>query len=277
MKPLRFLTCVYSDDFADYLFVLLNSIDEVYGSDAQPIIYYDNLSVDIVKEIKRKSPQTKMYYYNLEKHGCNMNIEDDVKGQQQHIALERYFLTVGVDDAIDGLMVVLDCDMLVRKRLDYYIHPVQEDIIFTYKTEPDEQIQWPINAGIQIINNSDRVRKFYSLWQNETNWVIRNDGDPLNLWGGLQQAAFGRIIKTRKKEDYKTGFVRNGCFLRGVPCKYLNETRRTQNFDDVCVIHYKGPWRKVLRERQFDLKIMQTDGGKMYDLWIDHLERWNER
>ncbi|MCP4566812.1 MAG: hypothetical protein GY841_04435 [FCB group bacterium] len=281
MKPLRFLTCVYGDDFADYLFVLLNSIDEVYGSDAQPIIYYDDLSLDVTKEIKRKSPRAKLYYYNLKQRGLNIQIEDGVKGHQQQIAIERFFMTAGVNDALDGPMVVLDCDMLIRKRFDEHIpDPTNFDIMFTYKTEPGETFHWPVNCGIQYVINSDKVRAFYNRWQKEVDGLVPYfNGGHYRKWGGIQQTVFGRMIDTRNSIDYMNpnGFVRDGCVLRGVPCKYMNEARRTANFEDACVVHYKGPWRKVLRERKFNLDIMRTDGGAMYDLWTGHLERWNER
>jgi len=279
MKPLRFLTCCYGDNFAPYLFVLLNSIDEVYGSDATPIVYYDNISVDVVKEIKRKAPHAKLYYYNLKAHGCYIPEPcGGVQGKQENIAMERYFLTTGVDDALDGPLVILDCDMLVTKRLDKYLPDVSNcDILFTYKTELDEQLQWPINAGIQIVNNSEKVRGFYNLWQRETDWVIKNNADEFNIWGGIQQAAFGRIIQARKQKNYRIGFTRNDCFMRGVPCKYLNETRRVQDFNSASVLHYKGKWRYVLPDKEFTVYVNRDNAGKMYDLWQGHLERWNAR
>ena len=279
MKPLRFYTNCYGNKFAPYLYVLLQSIDEIYGSDAQAIVYYDDLAIDAVSSIKRKMPHAKLYHYNLRQRG---GFFYERKGEphkaQFQIAKARHFITASVDDALDGPMVILDCDMLVTKRLDEYVSYVDNcDMVFTYKSEPDEQLQWPINSGIQIINNSLKIRKFYSLWHNETNWIIRHNGDPRNLWGGMQQAAFGRIIKTRDIEDYKNGFARNGCHLRGVPCKYLNETRRTQEFDDACIVHYKGHWRGVLPDKEMNHRVNRANAGKMYDLWQGHLERWNVR
>ena len=284
---LRFLTCCYGEKFAPYLFVLLNSIDEVYEGKAQVVVYYDNLPLDITKEIKRKAPFVYLRHYDLSNLDSLAKIANAQAGtlsslsaKQQTIAQERLFLTAGINDLSDGPIVVMDCDMLVRHTVGHNFagNDYEFDIAFTCKTEPDEQLQWPINCGIQLVNNSDKVRAFYNNWQTETDKLFHADPSTYYpQWGGIQQAAFGHMIQTRNPSDYQEGFTRQGCFLVGIPCKYLNETRRTQNFEDACVLHYKGPWREVLETGRFNVKVNRNNAGKMYALWQGHLERWNAR
>ena len=274
---LRFLTGIYGDGFAPYLHVLLNSIDEVYGSDAKVYIYHDNLCDETIKEINRKSPQAIMRHFP-------MRVErkyqyGSILAKWQLIAHERQFLTKGVNDLSDGPLVILNSDMLFLRKIDKFLPEDNDfDIAFTYKTEKDEALKWPINCGLMIIDNSVRVRKFFNYWQEVTDDILINGlalGD--EYWGGIQQASFGRIIQERNNQSYREGFTRHDCKLAGIPCKYLNETRRTQNLSDSYVLHYKSLWRHCLPQCEYSEYVTPQNASTMMELWQGHLERWNAR
>ena len=276
---INFFTCCYGDGLLHYLKVLINSIDETYGDEASIYLYYDEIPLDQIKEIERKVPGIYTRYLKIKKGVFGGRPKNEKEYNARHIrqcAVARQFITAGVNEIEDGLLVVMDCDMLVRKKIvpeRYLGEGADWDIVFTYKTEENEMTRWPINAGLQLARNSNRVRHFYDIWDEETYALYDYEKSVFGDWGGMQQTAFGNIIRTRNADDYAKGFVRHGCKLIGVPCKYMNETRRTQNFEDACVLHYKGRWRSVLPNGNFTEYVNPKNAGKMYDLWKGHLER----
>ena len=178
-------------------------------------------------------------------------------------------------------LAFVDVDTLVVRRIDKYFENFRLDIIYTYKTNEDENLKWPINSGVILVNNGRLALEFFEEWKCNT-FLILNSAEGVRLrqrhyWGGEDQAAMGYFIGTDVKK-YSETICTHGILFKGVPCEELNETRCVPITRKTHIIHYKGKWRPVLAGKGWNKKWRpQNKCQDLFNLWNNTLERWEGR
>lgn len=265
-----FATSIFGEQQINYLYVLLQSIFDVYQDEAFVIVYYANISLDIIEAIRKKAP-----FVLLREASCIdfSHIDKNHKASYKTTGWRKIIEEQPWPDNF----VFLDIDTLVIQKVDSYFDS-NVDIIYTYKTNADENLRWPINSGVVLARNGLFARKFFRNWNNKTLEIL--NASPYNnelqrkIWGGEDQAAMAYCLG---KINYDNVIVNNGILFKGIPCDELNETRCVPISEKTHIIHYKGKWRPVLAQKKFTGSRPKEKCKVMFNLWMDKLKKWNER
>ncbi len=257
---------IYRDEYIHYAQALLQSIDDVYGNDARVWVYHSGISDVYLKDILRKARWVRIV-------PCPIDTKQDDPAQLIAAALQMWVQQLA--DAPDGAKIALmDADMLVLKRIDHFFDwPF--DIMFTYKTNTNENPQWPVNCGVMLVRNSEQVRAFFDEWYRRQLEESAGMNAQLQSWGGKQQVAFGEMLGTRNKTAYALGLMSHGCKLVGTPCTALNDVRRFTTISDrTHILHYKGKWRDVLPNGTWTKDIPEERGREQFNRWRAAYNKW---
>lgn len=267
---IAFAISIFGEQQINYLYVLLQSISDTYQDDAFAIVYYANINPDIINIIRRKAPFVLLREYT----SIDFSFKDN--------AHKASYKTTGWRKIIEEQtwpenFVFLDVDTFVIRKVNKYFKS-NADIIFTYKTNKDENLEWPINSGVVLTRNGLFARKFFANWNNKTLEIL--NASPYNnelqrkIWGGEDQAAMAHCIG---RKVFNNSIVNNGILFKGISCEELNEARCTPITEKTHIIHYKGKWRPVLIQKKFTGSRPKVKCQVMYDLWMDALKKWEER
>lgn len=271
-NEITFVIVVYNNSYINYLKVLLQSIKDVYQDKAAVVIYYSEINEETIAEIKKK-----MFNCIIKKlSGYNLH-----EGDYNHRASMKSAIWVDVlaEQSQITNAICLDTDMLVVKPVDKLFEK-EFDVGFCYKTHADENLRWPLNAGLMLVKNSLQVTNFLKLWKDETIKFL--NASPIQrrhlecLWGGDDQASLGMLLGTRNREDYENKILKHNIILQGFPCEIINEARCVPIEEHTHIIHYKGKWRPVLNGEGFSQWRPKEKCLKMYKLWMDTYKRWSE-
>ena len=283
-KPITFFTSVTGDQFAKtYLGVLLQSIDELYETTCNIAISFSDLSNNIIREFHAKIPHAK-WFKSQKRWSARLHRDRAAK------KLQAGWMPF-VKRAENNFVVLLDADMLVLRDIRPFFEE-QFDIGYTYfdnhltaygdvsATKSGNHIR--LNTGIILIKNILKARPFFEQWTNTTTNLLKaNDLDLIEEWGAADQAALAQILNTNNHS--RPVFIGDLTF-KGFPCRYLNEAECVPVNDDSYIIHYKGRWRPILPDGNFERlseEQRKTRNKKIcyeqYLLWKDFYNRWNSR
>lgn len=233
----KIITVVYNDDYLPYLKAFYNSVRSVYGDAVEIHLAYANL---------KKSPA-----YIKNKHKF-------VMGKKVRSAAAKVNLWADmIEKDLGDRLLFIDCDTIMIKPIDDYFES-DFDIGYTVKTFEDENLQWPLNAGVMLIKNVEAARKFFRFWRSETNKIM-SDGKLKAIasaaWGACDQAVLG------ENTDYE------GVKFKAFRCCELNECRCVPITDDTHIIHLKGRWHRVIAGEGWSKYRPKSKCKEMYELW----------
>lgn len=269
---ITFAITLYGNEHIWYLCVLLQSILNVYGKEMQVILYYADVDSKYIQYIKRKIPHiTLKELENYQFLNTDLQTRISFKTFLWHKILTEQSLTDKV--------VFLDADTLILKKIDKYFDD-QIDVLYTYKTHENENLSWPLNTGVILLKNSFKAIEFFRIWKELTGKLLASSEklkqQKRNSWGGEDQACLGEMLKNSDFSGFSKKIVYNGIIFQGVPCEELNETRCVPISEKTHIIHYKGRWRHVLKNKEFTDWRPKEKCKVMYDLWFKNLSDWKK-
>lgn len=275
---ITFAAVIFGNSQIDYLYVLLQSIIEVYQEEASIIIYYAGVDSSHIEKIRSKAS------FVLLKEDKSIDYSDKATSRAS-------FKTVGWCKIMEEQrwpehLVFLDIDTLVVKKVDKYFDKyfTHADVGYTYKTYVDENLKWPINSGVVLVANNANSLRFFRRWRDKTIEIL-SDGYQVpakrrchlrSLWGGEDQASMGSFLNTRDRKKYGELIVSENILFQGFPCEELNECRCVPIEDKTHIIHYKGKWRYVIPDGTWSQHRPKEKCLRMYELWTGTLKNWNE-
>jgi hypothetical protein len=267
---INYNTSIYGSKGLDYVKALVGSILAVHPEGGCTItISHSDLDVSLLEPFE-KIPEVRL----LE---STIPISLTEKDSRKTISSKMLRWTEIVEKKLPGARnVLLDMDTIVLKDPSaFFSEPF--DLLFTYKTFPDEGLKWPLNSGV-VLFGEDPVELFRE-WRDQT-MVLVNDTSLLNeavkRWGGADQAALARVATFEHgRMEFPLQEV-GGFMIKGVPCAMLNETRCVPITKDTHIVHYKGSWRNVLPHGKFYATRPKNKCLEMFNIWKDNLRRFRE-
>lgn len=264
-NDLEICVSLYGMEKITLLYALLASITKVYEGDNSVSInlLVQDISESVIKEIKRK-----------------VNLDLRVVRYENPIGRDRISGKMNlwkrlVDSSTKDNILLLDADtVLVRDVRPFF--DKNFSIGFTYKTDEDENLAWPINTGVILVKNNSSSKLFFHKWVNLTGDFVRdckNEDRRLEGWGALDQAAFGFLVGVRTPESFGRGQCVDECFVQGFPCSALNETR-CKSLENCYVIHYKGFAQKMVLSGHYNQWRPQDKCECMKDYWDELVKYW---
>jgi len=238
---------------------LIQSIYEKYESvEVEVIVYYKNMLSKDIELIKNK--------YNVWFKEFNIVVKNLA-------AYKTNFWYQLVKDCTCEYQVLLDCDMVLYKRIDDFFSD-DFDVIYTYKTEEDENLNKILNTGTMLVKPSLKTINFFKWWNNETTRLLTNNNEYHGKWGAYDQHSLGELLTS----DYSSVQHHKEIQLKGIPCKKLNETRCIIPTENTYIIHYKGRWRWVLPNGTWiNSKKDKSKCNYLYNLWKQLYDRFNQQ
>lgn len=260
-KKMMFAIPVFGDRYIGMLISILFSIKKS-NPDALTSVFYQDIQEKFVDSIKKSFSGTEFIKTQFD---FKRNHASRVSSK---VIFWNYILEYFKDDRI----VFVDVDMLVIKPLSYFFAKSDFDVLITTKINENA----PINNGIILVNNSQKVRTFFKqLAKNTTNILMSSEltkkaTDSRYPYGASDQMALYQMIQfeiDKKHYDIKI----NGEYikLKTEECRILNETNSTKISVHTHVIHYKGGWQKILIDGEnFTNKRPKKDSWEMYIYYL---------
>ena len=244
-----------------YLGALIESIVEVYFDNVRIIVSYADMTQSVIESAKQKAPLVTFYPSKHDFSGEG----DIIKKVSSKSKMWEELMGLSTS----GHNTLLDSDMIVLKKIDRFFDE-DFDVAYTYKTDEDENLSWPLNTGAMLAKRSPAALGFFKEWDRMNCDILGDDirsGRACSKWGGVDQATLGEMLKMKQ----------GGVKFHGFPCKYLNETRCIPVTADTHIIHYKMRWRPVLPEGNFTKYRPKEKCLKMFRIWRNFYERWAKR
>jgi len=267
---ISFCTSIYGDKYIPHLYVLLQSIDELYGDTVEVCVAYSNLSTEVVAEVKSKIPHIRIVDTGLPL----FDTEIAASSISRKMNFWLFLLNYSKSDAV----VFLDVDTVVVKPINGILQKTF-DLLFTYKTDEDENLRWPINTGVVMVKRSEDIINLVKEWTDISNTALdfaAGQRPNHHNWGGIDQYTLGKILGTREIKDFAAGIKYKGLLLSGIPCKIMNETRCVFT-EDTRILHFKGLWHKVLTGDGFNKNRPKDKCLKLYTKWKNLYRKWVNR
>ena len=131
-------------------------------------------------------------------------------------------------------------------------------------------------SGTMLVKKNYSSVAFFQWWRDETNRLLNTHKVYKGAWGAWDQHVLGEFLNTK---TYNKPIKKKDLIFNGFPCCELNNiVCEDPAKEDLHIIHYKGKWRNVLSTREWDKSGKdQKSCQKMYNLWIETLDRWNQR
>ena len=137
---MTFLIAVYGDSYMSYLGALIESIVETYSENVRIIVSYANMAPSLIESAKQKAPFVRF-------HSSNKYSFSDENNINKKISLKAKMWDELIVLSQSKRNVLLDTDMIVLKQIDRFFEQ-EFDIAYTYKTDEDENLSWPLNSGV---------------------------------------------------------------------------------------------------------------------------------
>ncbi len=254
--------------YISQLEVLLQSIWDLYQNTIEIAVFYENLLDKDIKEISEKFPHIILKYKKIE---VEFN-KDIFASRKMNMWYELYI------ESDKKRNVFMDSDMLLVKKIDHFFDNTF-DIGYTHKTDKQEGLSKPINTGLILINKSEKIDAFMKHWRDKTNELLNSDDCWGGGWGAVDQHVLGEALGTKKIKKMNKIIIHNGIRFKGFPCKMLNNILSPSPKDpDLYVIHYKGSWRYVLTDGNWERSIRTSVefDHELFDLWHKKLQKFNQ-
>lgn len=250
-----YCTCVVGDDWLPMLDAWLESVYRVGGV---PLVVYADVSPE----------NEKMYRGIIGRRGWHKAggwYSHPADGRRTSSKV-RLWASVFFDLRCSE-MAFVDCDALVVRPVDKFFAR-QFDVAYTYKTDADENLRWPINGGVILCRGTAAAATFWREYDRRVLDYLRDDAAAdaaIKACGAIDQAAMQETIATRRDIAF-----------RGFTCADLNECRCVKP-GKAHIIHYKGSWHGVLRTGRYNESRPDNKCRELYELWRDHHDAFQER
>lgn len=267
------VTSVYNDNYLTMLEVLIESAYSAYNKEVSVKVLYNNISGDWVEYCTNT-------FKNIEfiPSDISNDLNDSHVTKLPSMKIELWNKALNTCKDMDRVLFI-DSDTAIIKKIDsFFDHDF--DIAFTYKTRIEENLNWPINTGVMLVNNSEKSRQFFEYWKNEINRILKdNVANELceKEWGAVDQAVLGKYLDLKNIEDPLINIIKNDVSFKGFECQYLNETISIPMNDKIHIIHYKGSWHTVIKERKYNRYRSESDCSEMLSIWDDFNKSFNNR
>jgi len=268
---ITFLIAVYGNSYMDYLGALIESVIEAYSDNARIIVSYASIDSSLIESAKQKAPFVTFYPSKY-----RFSYEKNIK---KTIPLKLRMWNELMQLSCSEHNVFLDTDMIILKPIDHFFDQ-EFDVAYTYKTEKSENLSWPLNTGVILVRKSSASLSFFKKWNRKNSDILTDDillEQAYNVWGAADQAALGGLLEIRSQSELCRLITRDGIRFRGLPCKYLNETRCIPLTACTHVIHYKRRWREVLPEGTFTEFRPKEKCLEIFRIWRCFYEKWKKR
>lgn len=232
---MTFITSIYGNDYVLLLTVCLDSLLKAHPNDSV-IVMWDDVSETEIKLLKHRFSAVE--FLEKEKNICYSD-------PRKRIPLKlRFWADVCRSSRKDDFLCFLDCDTVILKNINQYLDG-DFDFLYTWKEE-----KFPINVGVVIVRNSEKINKFIELWLKYTEDIL-NSSELLRFacdkFGSADQKS---LIDLMNLKSYKDGGEHTFDFgtirFKGVTCAELNQTNSVPINYGSSILHYKGGWRPIL-------------------------------
>lgn len=277
---MKFITSIYSNTHLSMLGALIESIDKLYGNLSKIYVYYNNVSEDWIKKVKISYPYVETIYYDVYSGAQNTPYKSSLFNFFPNTispTRKLSFWYKALENIKDNKIAFVDADMVVLRKIDNFIDGTF-DIGYTYKTDEDENLKWLLNTGIILVNDSKKCLPFFKYWRDESDIVLNNQKDNTTAereWGAIDQSILGKYLNI--SYDSNKYINKNGIIFKGFKCKNLNETRCTPIHDQLYVIHYKGSWHHVFKDKEYNRLRPENKCNHMRNLWEDLYSRFENK
>lgn len=263
---MTFVISTYGDEYVPFLTVCLSSLRETHPKD-KVVVFWNDIS-------QREMSLLLENFHDVEftKQDINVSSNDFI----QRISMKmRLWKEIIHNRKIGEALCFLDSDILVYKNVTELIKG-DYDLIYTWKPE-----KYPINTGVIVVKNSEKIRKFFDLWHDENERIINDPvllEEALNKTGGGDQQALINLMDT---DGYDKDFTRRFDFgdikFKAVPCDLLNQTNSVPINSGSYIFHYKAGWHPILlKEEGFTENRSVETSYEMYSYWINYYADVNE-
>lgn len=271
-ESIHIITVVTGDLYVNFLRPFIYSVEQ-HQPNSHLIVYYSELSDFQLKSLRLQFPRVKFKPQNILKSERH---EEKIGGKV------RFFIE-GLKQIQDGEKVLLlDCDLLFVKRIDW-VFQNHFDICFTWKEEG-----FPLNTGVVALVNSLKTRLFVEEWRNKTQEILCDSAAKAlatKLFGAADQMAIAELLYPQNYKE--TGFrvsertaeshfdgereiaiESHRIKVRGINCRFINETRSVSISQDTHIIHYKSGWHRILLQGYpFHSTRRESDSKEMHEYW----------
>ncbi len=261
--------------YVSQLKVLLQSITNIYGNEAEIAVLYNRVDNRDIQEIKKKLPKVILKHFKID---FSQPPKDNIFNTwaTRKLILWNELL----NDSDLEQQIFLDTDMLIVKKIDKFFDNLF-DIGYTHKSIPEEVLRKPLNTAVILVNNSQKVKKFMEFWKNKALKRLQSKNCYGSGWGATDQQILGETLGTRDIIKMSNQIIKKkGIRFKGFPCESLNNILSPlPNDPNVFIIHYKGSWRNILTEKSWEnsLRPRTENDPLLYQLWMDNLEEYNSK
>jgi hypothetical protein len=149
-------------------------------------------------------------------------------------------------------LIFCDSDTLVRRDLSgFFPAHAGADVVFTAKPE-----KVPLNSGVLLARGGMAATAFFRGWREATLEILRTPekfaqaNDSALPYGGTDQMSLHQMLGySGGRNEYTLRCGEQDVRLQAEACARLNETNSrplSGTGDEVCVIHYKAGWQRIL-------------------------------
>jgi len=265
LKKIRFVISVYGEKYIPLLSVCLDSLSREHPDDEVTVVWCQISSLEI-KLLKARFKEIE-----FQKQEQNINHLDIHK----RIPLKLRFWAEITNYLTEEVICFLDSDTLVYKNITPYTQG-DFDLIFTW-----ENVTSPLNIGVIIVKNSQKIREFLKLWLKRTEEIV-NDEELLKSacarHGAADQQALADLMDT---SSYEKGIKRTFDFgtihFKCVPCDELNQTNSVPINCGSSIFHYKAGWHPILlKGENFSIHRPKATSMEMKCFWENRYSDINE-
>jgi len=262
---MRFVISVYGDAYMPLLAVCLDSLSREHPDDRVTVVW------DQISNLEIKLLQTRFQAVDFQRQEHNIFHED----VRKRIPLKLRFWAEITNRIREKIICFLDSDSLVYKNIAPYVQG-DFDLIFTWKNEA-----FPLNVGVVIVKNSQRIRKLLELWRKRTEDIV-NDEELLKSacirHGAADQQSLADLIGTSDYEnDITRSFEFGSIHFRSVPCDELNQSNIVPVENSTSIFHYKTGWHPILlKEEGFTANRPKKTALDLLYLWERRYALYNQ-
>jgi len=261
IKDFRFVIVVYGDDYIGFLLANIYSITKSNPGVKITVIWKD-ICRDRIILLKKAFPSINFVKSDIDIQG------DIIK----RISSKTKLWEMAVEKYSGDNLCLLDSDTLVLKDIAKFFEK-DFDVLFTEKHK--EII--PLNTGVMLIKNSEKVLLFFRFWRQKTSDILedKDEREKANNtkdypYGGADQMSLYQILEYKRNINRYIKSIQNEKLtFQAMPCYILNETRSCPITKDTHIIHYKAGWRPILaRGSNFTENRTKEESFAMYILFL---------
>jgi hypothetical protein len=262
-QTVRFIITIFGEK---HIGMLITNIYSILQSNpgSHITVFWQDIEEHIIKAIMKSFENVLFFETNFD------FTTDPIK----KISSKTHLWGYAVQQYPNDYLCILDVDTLVIKGIQHFFDQ-DFDIIYTYK-----QGQFPLNTGVMLCKGSN-YPFFFKSWKEETFKIINNfklynkANSPQYPYGGADQMALFEMIQYKSDlQNYIITIKGKKLFIKGIPCKVLNQTNSHKITDTTHIIHYKGGWQLILLKGQNFTK--HRSKNLSWEMYIKYIETFKK-